>query len=78
MTLLPLEWRALFAQVLALIERLPQRQSETLLLKARGHDYHEIAESMGVAYDTAKANYRHGILKVRAQILPAHGPEEER
>ena len=50
------------------IELLPEKQRLTLEMKLGGLNFKEIAQEMDCAYDTAKANYRHAVLKIRAQL----------
>lgn len=52
------------------IERLPKRQREALTLRIFDDlSFKEIADIMGCPYDTAKANYRHALLKLKNRIL---------
>jgi RNA polymerase sigma-70 factor (ECF subfamily) len=51
------------------IERLPERQRMALSLRIfEDLSFKEIAQIMGCPYDTAKANYRHALLKLRERI----------
>ncbi|MCX7978749.1 MAG: sigma-70 family RNA polymerase sigma factor [Bdellovibrionaceae bacterium] len=48
------------------IEKLPARQKEALMLRVyEDLSFAEIAEIMDCPYDTAKANYRHALLKLK-------------
>lgn len=48
------------------VEKLPDRQRTALVLRVyEDLSFHEIAEIMKCPYDTAKANYRHALLKLR-------------
>lgn len=50
---------------------LPRKQREAIILRLFNEkSFAEIAELMGCPYDTAKANYRHGILKLREYLDP--------
>jgi len=51
------------------IERLPDRQKTALTLRIfEDLSFKEIAEIMGCPYDTAKANYRHALLKLKERL----------
>lgn len=48
------------------VEKLPFKQKTALLLRIyEDMSFAEIAEVMGCPYDTAKANYRHGLIKLK-------------
>lgn len=48
------------------VEKLPFRQRTALVLRVyEDLSFHEIAQVMACPYDTAKANYRHALLKLR-------------
>ncbi len=48
------------------VDRLPGKQKMALVLRVYDDlSFHEIAEIMECPYDTAKANYRHALLKLR-------------
>lgn len=52
------------------VEKLPYRQRVALTLRVyEDMSFQEIAKIMDCPYDTAKANYRHAILKLR-KVLP--------
>jgi RNA polymerase sigma-70 factor (ECF subfamily) len=51
------------------IERLPERQKTALRLRIfEDLSFKEIAELMTCPYDTAKANYRHALLKLKERL----------
>lgn len=51
------------------VARLPDRQRMALELRIyEDLSFQEIAEIMECPYDTAKANYRHGILKIKSAL----------
>jgi RNA polymerase sigma-70 factor (ECF subfamily) len=51
------------------IERLPDRQRTALTLRVyEDLSFKEIAEIMDCPYDTAKANYRHALLKLKERL----------
>lgn len=51
------------------IAKLPERQKTALLLRIyEDLSFKEIAEAMDCPYDTAKANFRHGLLKIRESL----------
>jgi RNA polymerase sigma-70 factor (ECF subfamily) len=58
------------AQIIAkLVETLPFRQKTALTLRIyEDLSFKEIAEVMECPYDTAKANYRHAILKLKCDL----------
>lgn len=48
------------------VEKLPFRQRTALMLRVyEDLSFHEISEIMDCPYDTAKANYRHALLKLK-------------
>lgn len=48
---------------------LPERQQMALTLRIfEDLSFKEISEIMGCPYDTAKANYRHGLLKIKERL----------
>lgn len=56
-------------QIRAEIDKLPDRQRMALTLRIfEDLSFKEIAEVMGCPYDTAKANYRHALLKLKDRI----------
>jgi RNA polymerase sigma-70 factor (ECF subfamily) len=59
------------------IDRLPERQRMALSLRIfEDMSFKEIAHIMECPYDTAKANYRHGLLKLKERIEEMSGTEE--
>jgi RNA polymerase sigma-70 factor (ECF subfamily) len=58
------------------VDRLPDRQRMALTLRIfEDMSFKEIAQIMGCPYDTAKANYRHGLLKLKERIEEMSGTE---
>lgn len=56
--------------VASLLEELPDRQRVALTLRIfEDLSFQEIAVVMDCPYDTAKANYRHGLLKMKDALL---------
>jgi RNA polymerase sigma-70 factor (ECF subfamily) len=53
------------------VERLPERQRMAVTLRIfEDLSFQEIAQIMECPYDTAKANFRHGLLKLKERIQP--------
>lgn len=51
------------------VDKLPDRQKVALELRIyEDLSFQEIAQIMDCPYDTAKANYRHGLLKIKASL----------
>ena len=51
------------------IDQLPEKQKQALLLRVyEDLSFKEIAEIMNSPYDTAKANYRHALMKLREKF----------
>ena len=51
------------------IEQLPSKQKTAVLLRVyEDLSFKEIAQIMDCPYDTAKANYRHGLMKLKASM----------
>lgn len=52
-----------------LVDALPERQKQAVELRVFSElSFKEIAEIMECPYDTAKANFRHGLLKLKSQV----------
>lgn len=65
-TMIALDIRAILQNE---IERLPDRQKTALSLRIFDDlSFKEIAELMSCPYDTAKANYRHALLKLKERL----------
>lgn len=70
---LSLESAALSQLIQKAVSELPERQRMALVLRVfEDLSFKEVAEVMECPYDTAKANYRHALLKLKMQI-----PDEE-
>jgi RNA polymerase sigma-70 factor (ECF subfamily) len=69
-TMIQKENRALLREALA---GLPEKQRMTVLLRVQeGKKFEEISEIMQCSLGTAKANYHHGVQKLK-KILEEHG-----
>ncbi len=56
------------------VERLPERQRLALTLRIfEDLSFKEIAQIMACPYDTAKANYRHGLMRLRERLEELQG-----
>jgi RNA polymerase sigma-70 factor (ECF subfamily) len=56
------------------VDRLPERQKTALMLRVyEDLSFKEIAQIMDCPYDTAKANYRHGLMKIREAFKDNEG-----
>ncbi len=65
-----LVYRDLQALIGLELEKLPERQKTALMLRIfEDLSFQEIAVIMECPYDTAKANYRHGLLKIKAALV---------
>lgn len=66
------EQTAIRKQTIAIVEKhvaqLPAKQSVAVTFRMHGMKFGEIATRMGCPYNTAKANYRHGIMNLRKQL----------
>lgn len=71
------EQRIFKKKLSAAIEELPPKQRLTLLMKVKdGKRHHEIAEVLGCAVGTSKANYHMAVLNLRralSDLLPGEG-----
>lgn len=66
---LKLEQTALNLLIQKAVSELPERQRMALVLRVfEDLSFKEVAEVMECPYDTAKANYRHALLKLKTQI----------
>lgn len=64
-----LKQQALTKLIAKAVETLPFRQKTALVLRVyEDLSFHEIAEIMECPYDTAKANYRHALLKLKDEF----------
>lgn len=62
--------KQLMTQVVAAIEVLPEKQQQALKLRVFDDlSFKAVAEEMDCPYDTAKANYRHGLIKLREKMV---------
>jgi RNA polymerase sigma-70 factor (ECF subfamily) len=50
------------------IDLLPTRQRNAVEMRLNGMRFSEIAEQLNCPYNTAKANYRHGMLHLRKTL----------
>lgn len=61
--------RSMASTIQILVDELPIRQKTALVLRIyEDMSFKEIAEIMDCPYDTAKANFRHALLKLRAEF----------
>ena len=57
-------------ELMELVYNLSEQQRKTMALRLfEDMSFKEIAEALSVPYDTAKANYRHGMLKIETIML---------
>jgi len=62
--------KQLLQQATQLIEDLPAKQKEALKLRVFSDlSFQEVAEKLDCPYDTAKANYRHGLIKLQEKMI---------
>lgn len=62
--------RQLIEKASDLIKDLPTKQREALQLRVfEDKSFAEVAEKMECPYDTAKANYRHGLIKLQESLV---------
>ena len=65
-----LEYKALKQRLHQLVQGLPDKQRTAVMLRIyEDMPFTEIAEVMDCPFDTAKANYRHGIQNLKKQIF---------
>ena len=61
------------------VQKLPDRQRMALSLRVfEDMSFQEIAQIMGCPYDTAKANYRHAVLKLKKAFVQKGGDDASR
>lgn len=61
--------RQLFEQTQKVIETLPDKQRAAVELRVyKDLSFKEVAKKMQCPYDTAKANYRHGLIKIKEKM----------
>lgn len=54
------------------VEALPEKQKQAVQLRViEDLSFSEVADQMNCPYDTAKANYRHGLLKLKEKMIIA-------
>lgn len=62
--------KQLLQQATKLIEDLPAKQKEALKLRVFSDlSFQEVADELDCPYDTAKANYRHGLIKLQEKMV---------
>lgn len=62
--------RQLMEKATQVINELPQKQKEALQLRVfEDKSFAEVAQDMECPYDTAKANYRHGLIKLQESLV---------
>ena len=63
-----------FASLRGVVDKLPERQRETLLLRVvEDLSFREIAELMECSEGTAKSNYHHAVKNLRTMVLAEEG-----
>jgi RNA polymerase sigma-70 factor (ECF subfamily) len=61
--------KQLIKQAQSIIEVLPEKQQKAVQLRVfEDMSFKEVAREMSCPYDTAKANYRHGLVKIKEQM----------
>lgn len=61
-------------ELMDLVYALPDQQRKAMALRLfEGMSFKEIAEALNAPFDTAKANYRHGMLKIEAIMAKRRG-----
>jgi RNA polymerase sigma-70 factor (ECF subfamily) len=64
--------KQLFEESCKIIEDLPEKQRQAVSLRVFSDlSFKEVASKMDCPYDTAKANYRHGLLKIKEKMVIA-------
>ncbi len=62
--------RQLMEQACEIIESLPEKQQKAVELRVfKDLSFKEVAKKMDCPYDTAKANYRHGLIKLKEKMI---------
>ena len=62
--------RQLLEKAIGFIQTLPDKQKNALELRVfKDMSFKQVAKEMSCPYDTAKANYRHGLLKIRDKMV---------
>lgn len=63
--------KELLIQAQKLIQGLPEKQQKAVSLRVfKDMSFKEVADKMDCPYDTAKANYRHGLIKLKEKMVP--------
>jgi RNA polymerase sigma-70 factor, ECF subfamily len=69
------EYKEIQGFIADVVQKLPERQRTALTLRVfEDMSFQEIAQIMDCPYDTAKANFRHAVLKLK-KILSARGAD---
>ena len=67
-----IQYRQIQSFISTEVQKLPERQRIALTLRVfEDLSFQEIAEMMACPYDTAKANYRHAIIKLKKALMDA-------
>ncbi|MEM7646776.1 MAG: sigma-70 family RNA polymerase sigma factor [Pseudomonadota bacterium] len=62
--------KQLIEQIQEMIKGLPEKQKSAVNLRVfNDMSFKEVADNMDCPYDTAKANYRHGLLKIKEKMV---------
>lgn len=62
--------KQLLLRAQALIKHLPDKQKKAVQMRVfKDMSFKEVAHKMDCPYDTAKANYRHGLIKLREKMI---------
>lgn len=55
----------LYTKLYEEVEKLPEKNAQVMRLKLQGKSDHEIAEILGIKYETVRSHVKHGISKLR-------------
>ncbi len=55
----------LYTKLYEEVEKLPEKNAQVMKLKLQGKSDHEIAEILGIKYETVRSHVKHGISKLR-------------
>lgn len=58
----------LYQRLCQAIDMLPRKNAEVMRMKMEGMDDHDIAEALGISYETVRSHVKHGVTALRGKL----------
>ena len=58
----------LYQRLCEAIDTLPRKNAEVMRMKMEGLDDHEIAQRLGISYETVRSHVKHGVVALRGKL----------